>query len=88
MKKSEKVLDWILDHRGLVTVAVVVLILIISAIIGLSSGGSGSKSSSSYKSYNSYNDYNGNGEYDLSDYMKDEAPDLYNDIKDRYESLQ
>ena len=26
-------------------------------------------------------------EYNFSDYLKDEAPDLYNDIKDRYDSL-
>ena len=35
-----------------------------------------------------YNDYNGDGEYKFSDYLKDQAPDLYNDIKDRYDSLK
>lgn len=37
---------------------------------------------------NKYNDYNGDGEYGFSDYLKDQAPDLYDDIKDRYDSLR
>lgn len=42
----------------------------------------------SYNDNNSsHKDHNGDGEYDFSDYLKDEAPDLYNDIKDRYDSL-
>ncbi len=37
---------------------------------------------------NVYTDQNDDGEYDFSDYIQEQDPDLYNDIKDRYENLQ
>ena len=38
-------------------------------------------------SYGSYNKYSSTSSYGFSDYLKDQAPDLYNDIKNRYEGL-
>ena len=81
--------------KGCAIAFIVVMLVIIIAIISQCSSSNDSDNSSSRRSSSSsssssskYKDHNGNGEYDLSDYMKDEAPDLYNDIKDRYEGLQ
>lgn len=72
-----------------------VVIAIIVGVIGLitqcsvnnNSDHSSRSSSSSSSSSSNYKDHDGDGEYGFSDYLKDEAPDLYNDIKDRYDSL-
>ena len=71
-------------------------ILAVLAVMGVCLVGCGSydydydtNTDSKYSySGNSYKDHNGDGEYGFSDYLKDQAPDVYDDIKDRYDSLK
>ena len=68
-----------------------VLAVMVVCLVGCGSNDYDSKANTdndySY-SGGSYKDHNGDGEYGFSDYLKDQAPDLYDDIKDRYDSLK
>lgn len=70
--------------------AIILSVLSLASVVGCSSGSSSGgsyKSSNSSKSSGSYKGKNNNS-YGFSDYLKDNAPDLYDSIKDRYDSLK
>ena len=63
-----------------------VLVAVSMALCGC--GGNDYENDSDYSySGGNYKDHNGDGEYGFSDYLKDQAPDLYDSIVDRYDSL-
>lgn len=64
--------------------AIILLVLCLISVVGC---GSDSSSNRSYKSSSSYKS-KGTSSYGFSDYLKDNAPDLYDSIKDRYDSLK